>query len=208
VRNAAYFVQKATAADGEVVYEHKAAPKQVVDPKVANDVTLSLEPIAAWSNDPLANGRVSAAKTGTEGIGHTQNTSDGWMVGYTPQVSAAVWTGSGNSVTPIYNAAGLAEYGSDLSGKTWALFMDSYLADKPGLPMATTQLVTGGENIAAPPTHSASPSKTPTPSPSHSTGTSSVPPSTPATSATPTTTATATCTPKIFPPKTCPPPGG
>jgi len=42
--------------------------KPVLDPRVANDVTKTLLPIAAWSNDPLANGRISAAKTGTQGI--------------------------------------------------------------------------------------------------------------------------------------------
>ena len=65
-------------------------------PKVANDVGVTLAPIANWSGVPLADGRPSAAKTGTEGIqsgpASGQN-SDAWMVGYTPQVSAAVWVG-------------------------------------------------------------------------------------------------------------------
>ena len=85
-----YFVQTATASDGEVVYQHKdighAAPSTR---KVANDVTMTLEPIAAWSGVPLADGRPSAAKTGTEGIQvgkHAGGNSDAWMVGYTPQV--------------------------------------------------------------------------------------------------------------------------
>ena len=68
------------------------------------------------------------------------------MVGYTPQVSAAVWVGSGNSTTPIVNAYGAPEYGRDLPGKTWALFMNTYLAGKPNLPMATKQMITGGES--------------------------------------------------------------
>ena len=75
-----------------------------MDPRVANDVTLSLEPIAAWSGDALAGGRPSAAKTGTEGIEFGKNrggNSDAWMVGFTPQVSTAVWVGSGNATEPI-----------------------------------------------------------------------------------------------------------
>ncbi len=73
------------SSEGAVVYQHKSTAKQVLDPKVANDVTLTLEPIAGYSGDGLANGRKSAAKTGTEGIdGKTTNNSDAWMVGYTP----------------------------------------------------------------------------------------------------------------------------
>jgi membrane peptidoglycan carboxypeptidase len=161
----AYFVQKVTDSTGSVVYQHRVGGTQALDPKVANDVTLTMEPIAAYSHDPLSGGRVSAAKTGTEGIQNDPmgNNSDAWMVGYTPQVSAAVWVGSGDSVTPIYNAAGNPEYGSDLPGKTWALFMDSYLAKAPNLPMASKQLITGGTNPA--PTATPSPSPTPTPTP-------------------------------------------
>ena len=213
VHNAAYFVQKVTSSDGEIVYQHKAAPVRALDPKVANDVTLALQPIAAFSGDPLSGGRMSAAKTGTVGIYKDKlgNNSDAWMVGYTPQVSAAVWVGSGNSVTPIFDASGGQEYGADLPGKTWALFMDTYLADKPALTMATTQLITGGIGTVAAPTYSASPtkSKTPTPSFSRSTGFSPLPtpslssptatPTTPAQSPTPTSTCTSalltTCTP-------------
>ena len=84
------------------------------------------------------------------------------MVGFTPQVSAAVWVGSGNSTGPIVNAAGRPEYGADLPGKTWALFMDTYLAGQPALPMATKQLITGGQNES-----------TPTPTPRSSASTSS-----------------------------------
>ncbi|MCU1655753.1 MAG: peptidoglycan glycosyltransferase (Penicillin-binding protein) [Pseudonocardiales bacterium] len=227
-RNDAYFVQKATDSSGAVVYQHKSAAARALDPKVANDVTLTLEPIAGWSNDPLSGGRVSAAKTGTEGIQNDPrgNNSDAWMVGYTPQVSAAVWTGSGNSTTPIYNSYGGAEYGSDLPGKTWKMFMDTYLADKASLPMATTQMITGGQSTATvpvttptpTPTKSKTPSKTPTPTFSRRTGFSSVPaPTTP--TPTPTTSIPATPTPVcttsvLGPPPTCttppaaPTPGG
>jgi membrane peptidoglycan carboxypeptidase len=159
--NAAYFVQSATDSRGNLVYKHKADPQQALDPKVANDVTLTLEPVAAWSNDPLAGGRTSAAKTGTEGIFNdpNNNNSDAWMVGFTPQVSAAVWTGSGNSTTPIYNAYGGQEYGADLPGKTWKLFMDTYLANKPDLPMPTKQMITNGKDLAKPPPSTTSASR-------------------------------------------------
>jgi membrane peptidoglycan carboxypeptidase len=179
-RNDPYFVKKATDSGGDTVYEHKKDPARALNPKVANDVTLTLEPIAAWSGDPLAGGRVSGAKTGTEGIPGTTQNSDAWMVGYTPQVSAAVWAGSGSSTHAIYNAFGAPEYGSDLPGKTWKLFMDSYLSGRSNLPMATKQMITGGVSTARKPTRPPSSSKAPTPTFSRSTGFSS--PSRPPTS--------------------------
>jgi membrane peptidoglycan carboxypeptidase len=141
VHNNAYLVQSATASDGGVVYQHQATPVGAIDPRVANDVTMTLKPIAKYSGDSLSNGRGSAAKTGTVGIGtKTTNNSDAWMVGFTPEVSTAVWVGTGYR-KPIYNAAGKPLYGSDLPGKTWKLFMDTYLKGQPNKKLASTQQI-------------------------------------------------------------------
>jgi membrane peptidoglycan carboxypeptidase len=180
VANPAYFVQSATDSSGAVVYRHKGTPTKALDPKVAIDVTLTLEPVASWAGFPLDDGRVSAAKTGTEGIFNDPrgNNSDAWTVGYTPQVSAAVWVGSGNSTTPIFDANGLPEYGRDLPGKTWKLFMDTYLAGAPKLPMATTQQITGGHDLASPPATNSGPPATasaPSTAPPSTTATPTVP---------------------------------
>jgi membrane peptidoglycan carboxypeptidase len=210
--NQPYFVQKATASDGTVVYTHHAKTSQAVDKRVANDVTLSMEPIAAWSGDPLSDGRVSAAKTGTEGISPTSpNNSDAWMVGFTPQVSASVWVGTGRS-KPIFNSAGAPLYGANLPGQTWQLFMDTYLAGKPNMAMPTKQLIAANGGLPAPtptlsPTKSKTQTATNTPSPTFSV-TSGFPTPTPPTSTTSTptpttTTPTPTCTPTA--PHTCSP---
>ncbi len=98
------------------------------------------------------------------------------MVGYTPQVAAAVWTGSGNSTSPIYDSWGSPEYGSDLPGKTWKLFMDTYLAGKPALPMATRQLIVGGTNLVNPPKPSTSASSSVVPTSPTSASSSAVAP--------------------------------
>ena len=65
------------------------------------------------------------------GIDATNGNSDAWMVGYTPQVSAAVWVGSGDSTHAIVSASGGPEYGRDLPGRAWKAFMDTYLAGQP-----------------------------------------------------------------------------
>jgi membrane peptidoglycan carboxypeptidase len=210
-RNQAYFVQKAVDSSGDAVYEHKAHPVRGLDPKVANDVTLTLEPIAAWSGDALAGGRISAAKTGTEGITGTTQNSDAWMVGFTPQVSAAVWAGSGNSRTPIYNSYGAPEYGSDLPGQTWRLFMDTYLAGRPNLPMARTQQITAGAPPAPASRRSSTSASTPTFHRSTGFSSSRPPPVTPTSSSPPPPTPSPSCSPVLVGQScspTPPPPNG
>jgi membrane peptidoglycan carboxypeptidase len=203
-QNAPYLVQKATSSDGEVVYTHKSKETQAVDEKVANDVTLTLEPVAAWSGDALAGGRQSAAKTGTEGVSpKSLNNSDAWMVGYTPQVSAAVWVGTGYN-KPIFNSSGSPLYGADLPGKTWKLFMDTYLADQPKMAMASQQMIDSNGTVPsptptlAPSTPKTSPTSTPTPTFSIVTGfptpTPLPTPTTPTPTPSPSAPATSTCT--------------
>jgi membrane peptidoglycan carboxypeptidase len=177
-----YFVRQVTDSQGAVVYQHRDPGVRSLDPKVANDVGVTLAPVAAWSGVPLADGRPSAAKTGTEGIQSGPDSgqnSDAWMVGYTPQVSAAVWVGSGNSTTAIKDAYGEPEYGRDLPGRTWKLFMDTYLAGAPQLSMPATQQIVDGDN---PEPSSAPP---PPPPPSSSSSPPSSPLNTPSTSAPP-----------------------
>ncbi|HZB49094.1 MAG TPA: transglycosylase domain-containing protein, partial [Mycobacteriales bacterium] len=122
-----YMVDKVRDNDGNDVYVHADRPQQVLDEKVANDVTYALKPVAEHAHDPLAGGRESAAKTGTQGFaGAVNENSDAWMVGFTPQVSAAVWVGS-NKLGPLRTSDGRLVYGSGLPGKTWQAFMDRYL---------------------------------------------------------------------------------
>lgn len=206
--NPAYFVQKAVDSGGSTVYEHQKESTRAMDPKVAHDVTLTLEPIAGWSNASLAGGRASAAKTGTEGIPDDPNgsNSDAWMVGFTPQASTAVWVGSGTSTDPIVNAGGLPEYGADLPAKTWKLFMDTYLNGQPKLPLAAgPPQVTDGRYVPPPAStskaaSSSSPpstSRTATPTFTVSTGFPSPTPSPSTTATSPTPTASTTVQPPV-----------
>jgi membrane peptidoglycan carboxypeptidase len=149
-----YLVQEVTDAAGHVLYQHHDASRRAMDARVANDVTLTLEPVPGFSGVALA-GRPSAAKTGTEGIlsgPDAGRNSDAWMVGFTPQVSTAVWVGSGDSTHAIYNAYGGNEYGRDLPGKAWKAFMDSYLAGQPALALPSTQQVFPPQDPGARPT--------------------------------------------------------
>ncbi len=218
VRHNPYLVQSATASDGETVFKHSTKSTQAIDKRVANDTTVTMKPIASYSGVGLANGRQSAAKTGTVGLGtKTTNNSDAWMVGFTPQVSAAVWVGTGLS-KPIYNRDGSPMYGANMPGATWKLFMDKYLSGSKHVTLPSKQLIApdGGTPVATPtatptPTQPSSSSSSPKPTFSVTSGfpsstappsTSSAPPSTsappPSVSSSPT--ATSTCGALLQPP--------
>ncbi|MEO6956644.1 MAG: transglycosylase domain-containing protein [Antricoccus sp.] len=120
-----HMISKITDASGKVLYQTKDTAKQVIPQDVANDVSYALTGVAAWSNDSLAAGRPSAAKTGTVQLGDDNN-KDAWMVGYTPQVVTAVWVGTAAS-DPIINASGQIIYGAGIPGKIWQQYMNSVL---------------------------------------------------------------------------------
>ncbi|MFT4043171.1 MAG: transglycosylase domain-containing protein [Gordonia sp. (in: high G+C Gram-positive bacteria)] len=131
-----YFVQKVETSSGEVLYEHQDNPgKRVFAAKVADNVTAALEPIAAYSNgnalsDDTLGPRPSAAKTGTAQLGDTGQNKDAWMVGYTPQLSTAVWVGTDKG-TALVNYAGGPVYGSGLPAQIWRRTMDNALEGQP-----------------------------------------------------------------------------
>ncbi|CAN5624829.1 transglycosylase domain-containing protein [soil metagenome] len=185
IHRKAYFVQKVTDSGGSVLFQHKDAPNRVLDPKVANDTTLAMEQVAPTSGLALFDGRTVAAKTGTVGIQNSGNSSDGWTVGFTNAVSASSWVGS-DKVEPIYDANHNSEYGRDLAGNAWKLFMNAYLQNKPAGQMPTTQQILKGTTVqpSATPTSSAPSTSAPT----TSTPTTTAPVTTPPTSAPPTTT--------------------
>jgi penicillin-binding protein 1A len=58
----------------------------------------------------------AAGKTGT-----TDAQADAWFVGYTPEVSTAVWTGNPTSLSA------LPGYGADLSAPIWQQYMNAVI---------------------------------------------------------------------------------
>ncbi len=63
-----------------------------------------------------------AGKTGT-----TDNNTDGWFIGYTPELLAGTWVGCGDPFIPIYSSnAG----GSEMAAPKWGIFMSKVYGDK------------------------------------------------------------------------------
>src|SRR5579884_68086 len=90
--------------------------------------------------------RPEAGKTGT-----TDNCTNAWFVGYTPQLSTAVWMGHLNS-----NTLGLRDvngvpcvYGGTWPAKTWAAYMGQALKNVPAQDFAQPPVPPPPPNVVA-----------------------------------------------------------
>jgi len=158
-----HFVQKVVNADGQVLFDAAGednSGEQRIDKAVADNVTAAMQPIAAYSNGhALAGGRPSAAKTGTNQLGDTDDNRDAWMVGFTPSLSTAVWVGTTQGDKPLENKWGSPVYGSGLPADIWKATMDGALEDTENESFPKPAEIGGyaGPPAAAPPPSPSSP---------------------------------------------------
>jgi membrane peptidoglycan carboxypeptidase len=138
-----YIVSRVEAADGEVLYENdEPSGRQVMPQQVARNVIEAMLKVAPKKNYDLP-GREVAAKTGTAQLeGSATDNRDAWFVGFTPQVSTAVWVGSDKS-DPIRTTQKRPIYGSGLPGEIWHAFMKTATEDLP--PARFSRFVPMGE---------------------------------------------------------------
>jgi membrane peptidoglycan carboxypeptidase len=152
-----HFVQKVVSSDGQVLFDASQqgdSGEQKIDKAVADNVTAAMQPIAGYSRGHnLAGGRPSAAKTGTNQLGDTDNNRDAWMVGYTPSLSTAVWVGTTEGTKPLENKSGASVYGSGLPSDIWKTTMDGALkgTDNETFPKPTEIGGYAGPPAAPPP---------------------------------------------------------
>ena len=90
---------------------------------VAETVTDILEQnIQAGTGTGAAIGRPAAGKTGT-----TEEHSDAWFCGYTPNLSTTVWVGYPQGEIPMTSVHGISVAGGTFPAQIWRLFMGSAL---------------------------------------------------------------------------------
>ncbi len=82
------------------------------------------------NNGPLRGGRPAAGKTGTAQYWNSKNNSDAWMVGYTPELSTAMWLGH-EQPAPLLDKAGRPIEGHGLPADMWRAFLEGALSGTP-----------------------------------------------------------------------------
>ncbi len=124
-------VLRVTAPDGRVLEDNRArAGVRVLGETVADKMNDVLKGVIGHGTGKAADlGRPNGAagKTGT-----SENYSDAWFVGYTPELSTSVWMGFSDGQRPLVNIKGLPRvFGGTLPAKTWHDFMVAALDGKP-----------------------------------------------------------------------------
>lgn len=134
------FITRVEDWSGHVIYENKSKKEQVLDP----DVTYVMTHMLSGIFDPKLNDYstvtgIQIRKDATRpyaGKSGTTNT-DNWMIGYSPQLTAGVWTG--------YDKEKEISLVDDkyLAKKMWVHFMEEALKDEPVKNFKPTKGVVG-----------------------------------------------------------------
>ena len=139
-------INKVTDHSGTEMAVPSADCSQVMDQTAADKVALTLTNVLGGQgtakNYALA-GRQAAGKTGT-----TEEMDNAWFVGFTPQLSSAVWMGHSEGTKPM-NGQYIGGryygtmYGSDAPAPMWKQFMDTSLAGTGAEPFTQVSLGPG-----------------------------------------------------------------
>ncbi|HEX2063839.1 MAG TPA: penicillin-binding transpeptidase domain-containing protein [Acidimicrobiales bacterium] len=122
-------VEWITTRSGRTVEDNRRPRlERVLSESVAYNVTDILKGVITGGTGTRADiGRPAAGKTGT-----AQEWRDAWFIGYTPQLSAAVWIGNKDRPTTLSNIKGLEHvFGGSIPAETWKAFMLEALKDVP-----------------------------------------------------------------------------
>jgi penicillin-binding protein 1A len=119
-----HMIRRVTSYDGALLEEAHPEVHDVVSPDVARTMTAMLEEVIQFGTGVQAKalGRPAAGKTGT-----TQDYTDAWFVGFTPQITAGVWVGFDDKQISL----GKKETGARAALPIWLEFMQGAVAGTP-----------------------------------------------------------------------------
>jgi penicillin-binding protein 1A len=158
LRTEPFLVRRVADPSGRVLFDARAKAIRTVSPEVAFLVTDMLKDAAEKGTGGEARERLPAPVPMAGKTGTTDEATDVWYVGYTPEIVTAVWIGF-DSNKPIGEGA----YGGTLAAPIWGDMMRGIYAKRPapatwsipgGLVAVATDPMTGQPALApdCPPT--------------------------------------------------------
>ncbi len=132
-----HYIRRVTSYDGAVLEEDFPQVTDVIPPAVARTMTAMLEDVVQFGTaiNAKAIGRPSAGKTGT-----TNDFTDAWYIGFTPQITAGVWVGNDDKRISL----GDKETGARAALPIWVEFMQQAMQ---GVPVENFPNVVPLENL-------------------------------------------------------------
>lgn len=124
-----HMIRRVTSYDGALLEEAHPEVHDVISPEVARTMTAMLEEVVQFGTAVRAKslGRPAAGKTGT-----TQDFTDAWFIGFTPQLTAGVWVGYDDKQISL----GKRESGALAALPVWIEFMEKAMAGVPATDFA------------------------------------------------------------------------
>ena len=129
-----YLIERVADRQGRVLFEADKRAERVLAPHVARVATSVLSDVVAKGTGRAAGipRRPAAGKTGS-----TDSNVDAWFVGFTPELTTAVWMGSPQAQVPMYNVGGVPRvYGGTFPARVWGSYTAAVLAGRPTTPFA------------------------------------------------------------------------
>ena len=117
-------IARVTDRNGNLVLDNTPKPELILDPIAVSYLTDALRGVVTngtATEAQMSDGRPVAGKTGT-----TSDFRDAWFVGYTPQLSVAIWIGN-DDYSPMANGVTGGVYVVPI----WRKFMERALAGQP-----------------------------------------------------------------------------
>src|SRR6202046_427401 len=113
-----HYIRRVTSYDGAILEEPRPQVTDVIPPEVARTMVAMLEEVVQFGTGVRAKelGRPSAGKTGT-----TNDFTDAWYIGFTPQLTAGVWVGNDDKRVSL----GKKETGAKAALPIWLEFMQA-----------------------------------------------------------------------------------
>jgi penicillin-binding protein 1A len=121
-----HMIRRVTSYDGALLEEAHPEVHDVLAPDVAHTMTAMLEDVVQFGTAIKAKklGRPAGGKTGT-----TQDFTDAWFVGFTPQITAGVWVGFDDKQISL----GKRETGAQAALPIWMEFMEQGMNGIPSI---------------------------------------------------------------------------
>ncbi|MEO6628479.1 MAG: transglycosylase domain-containing protein [Aquihabitans sp.] len=145
MRNEPYMVERIEDRAGKVIYQHRLQPERIISEQSArlvNEVLLSNVTGGTGTNAKIAGGQPAAGKTGT-----TNDSTDVWFVGYTPQLSTAVWMGAPAGSISLTNADLGGATGGRYPAKTWGVFYSLLMEGQPTVDFQAAERTRRGKSV-------------------------------------------------------------
>lgn len=134
-------VARVTDVDGTLVYQPDQAGTQAISEATARTLSMVLGEVYSMGTGSGAQfGQWAAVKTGT-----AQSWRDAWLVGYSGDISTAVWVGYPKAQVPMENVHGIRVTGGSFPAQVWKGFMQVACAQSEEAPPARNAAVDAGQ---------------------------------------------------------------